>query len=275
MVTRVPFPNWLSTESVPPWRVMTSWQMQERELFGHERGAFTGADSTSPGLLEAATDGTLFLDEIAEMPSSLQVKLLRVLEGHEFLRLGGTKPIKSHVRFVAATNKNISLAVTDGKFREDLYHRLNVLNITLPPLRERGADVMRLADHFLDIYAQRSGPREMKFTNEAQVLLQSYPWPGNVRELKNVIERAVILCKSAEIVPADLRLESPALRQSAGSTAWIDLSYRDAREAFERDYLTQMLQACRGNISQTAERIGLDRKNLQDKIKKYGLKAQS
>jgi len=235
----------------------------------------TGADSARPGLLEAATDGTIFLDEIVDMPASLQVKLLRVLEGHEFLRVGGTRPITSRARFLAAPNKAVSAAVAGGSFREDLYYRLNVLSIMLPPLRDRGAAVLLLADHFLDFFAKRAGARRLRLADETRQTLSTYAWPGNVRELKNVIERAVILCKGEEISPSDLRLGEAVAGPSGSAPAWLELPYRDARDEFEKQYVAHMLKTCGGNVSQTAERIGLDRKNLQDKIKKSGLNAQS
>jgi DNA-binding NtrC family response regulator len=244
----------------------------ERELFGHEKGAFTGADSTRPGLLEAASDGTLFLDEISEMPPPLQVKLLRVLEGHEYLRVGGTRPIKSRARFVAATNKDPDREAAEGRFRRDLYYRLNVISIKLPPLRERGGDVRLLAEYFLKHFVRVSGRRLSGFSPDAMRTIMEYPWPGNVRELKNVIERAVLLSDKDEIDEQSLRLSGPAGPVGDPAKRWTTLQLREARAAFEREYLAEVLKECHGNVSQTAARIGLDRRNLQTRIKKYKLK---
>ena len=244
----------------------------ERELFGHDKGSFTGADSTRPGLLEAASEGTLFLDEISEMPPSLQVKLLRVLEGHEYTRLGGTRPIKSRARFVAATNKDPAREAAEGRFRQDLYYRLNVISIKLPSLRERGDDVRLLAEYFLNHFVRVSGQRLSGFSPDAMRTLKGYPWPGNVRELKNVIERAVILCQGNEITAIDLRLEPQAGSPAESAPAW-NLPYREAKNVMEAEYLRRALAICDGNITRTAERIKLARRNLLDKVKKYGLNA--
>jgi len=250
--------------------------MLERELFGHERGAFTGADSTRPGLVEAASDGTLFLDEIGEMPHGLQVKLLRVLEGHEFTRLGGTKPIKSMARFVAATNQDLKKNVAERRFREDLFYRLNGVTVALPPLRERGADVVLLAGHFLKQFARERGKAGMEFAPEVEATLQTYPWPGNVRELRNVVERALLLSTGERIGINDLCLSNSPSGEAGGPLApWSTLPYRDAKEMFEKAYLAEVLRSCEGNITQAAERIGLDRRNLFSRIKKYGLKSEA
>jgi len=246
----------------------------ERELFGHEKGAFTGADKMSPGLLEAASEGTILLDEIGDMPHALQVKLLRVLEGHEFMRVGGTRPQKSRVRFLASTNKDLRQSVELKQFREDLFYRLNVVSIKLPPLRERGDDIMLLADRFLARFGNERGRNNPAFTEPARWALKEYRWPGNVRELHNVVERAVLLSNDEQIGAADLAL-TPATGTRGPEANWSALSWRDAREAFEKAYLTQALAECGGIVSKTAEKIGLDRTNLQDKIKKYGLKDNS
>jgi DNA-binding NtrC family response regulator len=243
----------------------------ERELFGHEKGAFTGAEKMSPGLLEAASEGTILLDEIGDMPPALQVKLLRVLEGHEYMRVGGTRPQKSRVRFLASTNKDLRHAVDQKQFREDLYYRLNVVSIKLPPLRERGGDILLLADRFLGRFAGERGRSGLAFSEPAKTIMKEYRWPGNVRELQNVVERAVLLCNGDRIGAADLALAPPAAAKEAGIN-WGALSWREAREEFEKSYLAQALNECGGNISKTAEKIGLDRTNLQDKVKKYGLK---
>jgi len=248
----------------------------ERELFGNEKGSFTGADALRPGLLEAASEGTLLLDEIGEMPTPLQVKLLRVLEGHEFLRVGGTRPLKSRVRFLSTTNRDLKRFVAEGKFREDLFYRLNVVNIKMPPLRERGNDVIMLAKRFLERFAREKGRPVMDFSKCALKAMQDYRWPGNVRELQNVIERAVILCEGSEVTASDLAL-APPQGATPGAGQALDLTglpWREARESFEKTYLSRVLSECGGNISKAAERIGLDRTNLQDKAKKYGLRGK-
>jgi len=247
----------------------------ERELFGHEKGSFTGADAMRPGLLEAASDGTILLDEIGDMPPALQVKLLRVLEGHEYLRVGGTRPIKSRVRFLASTNRDLAGLVKEGKFREDLYYRLNVVSVTLPPLRARGQDVLLLAEHFLagSVEARRKGIKGISV--DARKALADYSWPGNVRELRNVTERAIILCEGGEVVPTHLGLGPIRLSSLAqGSGVNSTLSFREAQDAFEKAYITQVLKESGGNISRTALKIGLARRNLHEKIKKYALKGE-
>jgi len=244
----------------------------ERELFGHEKGAYTGADVSRPGLLEAASDGTLFLDEIGDMSAALQSKLLRVLEGHDFLRVGGTRPIKCHTRFVAATNKDLAREVAAGRFRQDLLYRLNVVTIQLPPLRDRGADVQLLADYFLKTLSRQHGRPLLTIPAESRDALARYRWPGNVRELRNVIERAVMLSRSDTLTPVDLNLETQAGGETLTLEAWLALPLGEAKDAFERFFLSRALRKNEGNISRTAEKIGLDRKHLQDKIKKYDLK---
>jgi transcriptional regulator with PAS, ATPase and Fis domain len=174
------------------------------ELFGHEKGAFTGAVASKQGLLEVANNGTLFLDEISGMPPALQAKLLKAIEDKEFLRVGGIKPIRFDVRFIAATNQNINNLVSNDKFREDLYYRLNVMEIYVPPLRERKEDIIPLSKYFLEKHSKKAGKKIDGFTKEAMDILMSYSFPGNVRELENIIERAVILEKTSQIKPESL-----------------------------------------------------------------------
>ena len=245
--------------------------MLERELFGHEKGAFTGADLMRPGLIEASADGTMFLDEIGEMPLALQVKLLRIIDGQDFMRLGGTRPVKVHSRFVVATNRNLARLVKEGKFREDLYHRLNIVNVALPPLRDRGNDVVLLTKYFLDRFCLQKGCGEMKLADSAEKKLRAYRWPGNVRELKNVMERAVILNSGKTLDAGMLVLDGPA-GTGGDQPDWSGLSLKDARDSFEKSFITRALADCGRNVSKTAERIGLDRKNLEDKLRKYRLK---
>lgn len=244
----------------------------ERELFGNERGAYTGADAARPGLLEAAGDGVIFFDEIGEMALALQVKLLRVLEGHEFLRVGGTRPIRSHARFICATNQNLDRAVAEKRFRPDLFYRLNVVAIEIAPLRERREDIAVLAGHFLKLFATEKRRAISGFTKAAEKLLHRYDWPGNVRELKNVIERAVILSDKAKLDASDLRLGGETSDDEGRLKSWLSLPFKDAKRKFEKTYLEHALHACRSNVSQTAARTGLDRKNLQGKLKRHKLK---
>jgi len=245
----------------------------ERELFGHEKGAYTGADQAGAGVLEAAAGGTLLLDEIGEMSPALQVKLLRVLDGAPYQRVGGTRPVQCRARFIAATNKDLAREVEAGRFRRDLFYRLNVVTISLPPLRDRGDDVVAIASHFLSRLGADRGRPTLGLDEGAARTLRSYRWPGNVRELRNVLERAVLLTEGTTLTAADLRLgPAPAASPPGNATAWDGLPLREARDAFERDYLARALAAAGGNITKAAVRIGLDRKNLEDKLRKLGLK---
>ncbi len=245
----------------------------ERELFGHERGAFTGADATRPGLLEAAGDGTLFLDEIGEMPGALQVKLLRVLEGHEFLRIGGTRPLRSRARFLAATNRDLAEAVKERRFREDLYYRLNVLSVELPPLRDRDGDVALLAGHFLASHAASRARRITGITPEGLAVLAAHRWPGNVRELRNVIERAALLGDGPLLTVEDLRLAPGGAGMPHGMGEVFEVPFKEAKRRFERAYLDAALRAAGRNITRTAARTGIERNNLKDKLRHHGLTA--
>ena len=243
----------------------------ERELFGHEKGAYTGADQAGPGVLEAAAEGTLLLDEIGEMSAALQTKLLRVLDGAPYQRVGGTRPVQCRARFVAATNKDLAREVREGRFRQDLWYRLNVVTVQLPPLRDRGDDVLAIAAHLLARLGAARGRPAPALADDAARALRGYRWPGNVRELRNVLERAALLTEGGTLTAADLRL-GEAAGTSVTPPAWADLPLREARDAFERDYLARALAASDGNITQAAARIGLDRKNLEDKMRKLGLK---
>ena len=240
------------------------------ELFGAERGAYTDAKTLKRGLLEVADGGTVFLDEIGDLAVPLQPKLLKVLESKTFRRLGGTKDIHVDVRLVAATNKDLEAAVASGEMRQDLYYRMNVMQVVLPPLRERGQDVLMLAERFLEYFRGAIGRDVADFTPEAKQSLLAHAWPGNVRELKNVVERGVILCRSGligvEHLPAEL----------GGGTAPAAGVVLDAEgiltlEEVERRYVGQALKAKEGNRSQTAIALGISRSTLIEKIKKYGL----
>jgi DNA-binding NtrC family response regulator len=227
------------------------------ELFGHERGAFTGAVRTKQGLIEIADTGTLFLDEIAEMAPNLQAKLLKVIEDGEFFRVGGTRPIHVDVRFIAATNKDVRTAIIDGKFREDLYYRLNVMEISIPPLRERREDIEPLARYFLEKHLPKSNKRITGFTAEALDFLRSYSFPGNVRELENIVERAIILEKGPQVTPESLP-QSMKLFQ----IETLDPSKIRTIEEMNRDYVQRVLEHYGGNRSKAAEVLGISRTSL-------------
>lgn len=249
----------------------------ESQLFGHIKGAFTGAYRSQKGVFEMADGGTLFLDEIGECSPSVQAKLLRVLQEHEIVHLGSTTPIKVDVRLVAATNTDLHTAMEQGQFRLDLYYRLDVITITLPPLRERKEDIPLLALHFLKKHAQEQEKDIKGFTPMAMEMLCSYSWPGNVRELENIIESAVSLESSefdktitTRYLNYDGRLSSlPPIFDSAPGRGFIP--YAEAKEVFEREYLFAALDRCGGNISLAAKESGIIRTNLYKKFKKLGI----
>jgi two-component system response regulator AtoC len=245
-------------------------QLIESELFGHERGAFTGADSRKQGLLEVAAGGTAFLDEIGEMPLHLQVKLLRVLQERRIQRLGATRGIPIDVRFVAATNAELEARVAEGRFREDLFYRLNVIRINLPPLRERPEDIPVLARHFLLSMRERTGSAVTALSAEAVRALQSYRFPGNVRELENMVERAVILAESSELTPADfdLPLAPGEARDPTGGGE--PASGRSLRE-IEREAIVEALHRNEWHRERTAGELGITRRTLLNKMKDYGI----
>ena len=235
----------------------------ESEIFGHEKGAFTSAYQTKHGLVEVADKGTLFLDEIGEMPIGLQAKLLRFLDSGEFRRVGGNKAMRVDVRMIAATNKDLPAMIKAGKFREDLYYRLNVIDIAIPPLRERKEDIAGLSRHFLTKYAKKLSKTIEEFTTEALELLIAYNWPGNVRELENVIERAVIVCESGRIGAEDLSISSYA--------AVAEMSVNPSLEEMEKNYILRVLKETGNNQSKASQLLGIDRKTLYLKLKKYGI----
>jgi transcriptional regulator with GAF, ATPase, and Fis domain len=237
-------------------------QLLESELFGYERGAFTGAQQSKVGQIELAASGVLFLDEVTEMSQSAQAKFLRVLQEREFQRLGGTRPIKANVRIIAATNRDLRKAVEQGAFREDLYYRLQVFEIAIPPLRDRKSDVLPLADAFLQDIARSFGRPVAGLTADAKHSLLDYGWPGNVRELRNALERAAILCEGGLIAPQHLLL--PTERQAAMAET-TDLN------AVERLTIEQVMRKTRGNKSRAAKRLGLTRTQLYGRLRKYGL----
>jgi two-component system response regulator AtoC len=235
----------------------------ESELFGHEKGAFTGAHAQRRGKFEAANRGSLFLDEIGEMSVNIQVHLLRVLEEKEFTRVGGNELIKVDVRVISATNKDMKKAVANGQFREDLYYRLNVVPIEVPPLRERKEDIPLLGQYFLKKFAVENQKEITGFSPEATNFLLNYEWPGNVRELENAIERAVILAKNSYIEVADLPQENPPLAHSA-------LAGKSLKEA-ERERILSVLNETGRNYSEAARILGISRATLHNKVKAYGL----
>jgi len=240
----------------------------ESELFGHEKGAFTGAERFKKGRFEIADGGTLFLDEIGDLPMQTQVKLLRVLQEREFERVGGTETIKTNIRLITATNKNLEDAIVKGEFREDLYYRLNVFSIFLPPLRERRSDILLLAEHFLEKYEIEHNKRIRRISTPAIDMLMSYHFPGNVRELENAIERAVLVCDSNVIHGHHL----PPTLQTAEVTGTVtDLSLSSAVEAFERDLIQDALKSTKGNIAAAARTLGTTERILGYKIKKYSI----
>ena len=233
------------------------------ELFGHERGAFTGAMAAKKGLLEIADTGTLFLDEIAEMAPALQAKLLKVIEDREFMRVGGTRPMRVDVRFIAATNQNLSALIKDGKFREDLYYRLNVMDIYIPPLRERKEDVTPLSRHFLQKYAKKENRNITGFSKEAMDTLLSYGFPGNVRELENIIERAVILEKTSLIRPESLPQTIKLFEVETISPNRVRTI-----DELNREYAEKILDFVDHNRSKAAELLGISRTSLWRILKK-------
>lgn len=260
----------------------------ESELFGHEKGSFTGANETKRGLLEAAEGGTLFLDEIGELPLALQSKLLRALQEREITRVGSVENIAVDIRVVAATNRSLSTAVQNGEFREDLYYRLNVLNIRMPALRKRTVDIPMLVENFLREFRERDGLRqEMKIAPDVMQKLMAMEWPGNVRELRNYIERLTVLSDGPTItmtVLTDLSTNESqtfkAIRTipGAGVTPPRDpkeisdvVDFRHARDRFEAEYIKKVLRSCGGNVSEAAKKSGMSRRNFYEKIEKLGI----
>ncbi len=248
----------------------------ESELFGYEKGAFTGANTSRTGLFEAAQGGTLFLDEVGEIPLPMQAKLLRVIQERQVRPLGSNRFISIDVRIISATNRDIKKNVSEGTFRDDLYYRLNVIHINVPPLRDRKGDIPALALHFLQKFALMYEKDIRGISPDAMEVLENYAWPGNVRELQNVMERAVILCDGDRISLRDIPRE---VCMMPGALASKNLSYKDAKKAwiamFEKDYLTNLLKSTSWNISRAAEKAGINRRTIHRLIKRYGLSPQS
>jgi len=238
----------------------------ESELFGHEKGSFTGAVTQRKGKFELAEGGTIFLDEIGDISPKLQVDLLRVLQERRFFRVGGTEEITVDVRVIAATHRDLTAAVRDGAFRDDLYYRLNVINVRLPPLRERREDVPLLAQEFLERLAPELGKATTEISEEALRVLLDHDWPGNVRELENAVERAIVTCRTRVLTAEDfsfLRPPSASSRGDLGLPAGLTL------QDLERNYITATLQRTKGNIKEAATALGIDRSTLYEKIKRY------
>ena len=248
----------------------------ESELFGHMKGAFTGANVNKIGLVEAAEKGTLFLDEIGEMTTLMQVKLLRVLQERKFRRLGGVEELETGMRVIAATNQDLTKMVADGKFREDLFYRINVIPIHLPPLRDRGEDIPLLAEHFLAKYRDQMGKGIQGLSQESMELLEAYEWPGNIRELENVVERAVALEKSQAILPESLPehivRRVPKGPAAAGILPESGFNLEEHVEGLEREYITQALHKAGGVQVKAAELLGIPYRSFRYYAKKYNLK---
>jgi two-component system response regulator PilR (NtrC family) len=249
----------------------------ESELFGHMRGSFTGADSNKKGLLEVAERGTVFLDEIGEMSPVMQVKLLRVLQERRFRRVGGLDELQADIRVIAATNQDLSKAVVEGRFREDLFYRINVIPIALPPLRERREDIPLLADHFLDKFSEQMGKEIQGIAREAADLLAQYDWPGNIRELENVMERAVALESTAAILPESLptTIRGEAAPRVVASSDGLPESGFDLEahvKEIERGYISEALKRAGGNLTKAGKLLGLEFRQVRYLVKKYNLR---
>lgn len=242
----------------------------EAELFGYEKGAFTGADRAKKGKFEFANGGTLFLDEIGDMSLEAQAKVLRILQERQFYRLGGEEPIEVDVRVIAATNKNLEEEIKAGRFREDLYYRLNVVPLRVAPLRQRREDIPPLVEYFGDQFLRNNGYKRKVFSDAAMQLMQSHSWPGNVRELRNFVERVYILTPGDYVDVHDLKFAG-LTETAVGPLGEAVMTFREARARFEREFLMAKIEENQGNISKTAESIGLERSYLHRKIKSYGI----
>ncbi len=256
-------------------------ELIESELFGHEKGSFTGATGMKRGKFELAHSGTIFLDEIADMSLATQAKVLRVLEGQEFQRVGGTKTLKTDVRVIAASNKNLADEIKKSAFREDLYYRLNVIPLEVPPLRERADDIPRLVRHFLQEFSSEYGQKPKAIEDEALSLFVRYPWPGNVRELRNFIERLIIMVPGPVLAVSDVpspvggvSVEKPQDNGTAMHHRTYASTLKGARAEFEREFISQKLRENGGNVSKTADVIGVERSNLHRKIKALGIEVE-
>lgn len=249
----------------------------ESELFGHEKGAFTGAEKLHKGRFEIADEGTIFLDEIGDLPMHLQVKLLRVLQEEQFERVGGASTLKIDVRVIAATNKNIEDLIKGGKFREDLFYRLNVVNIQLPPLRERKEDITLLISEFLKKYLKETDKTKLEFSKEALDLLMKYNYPGNIRELENIVHHSIVLSRN-EIITTDdipIGIKAPGSEKDLNSCFEEGTSLTEKVELLERTLVTNALQKTNGNQTAAAKLLGISERNLRYRLEKWGVKGKS
>ena len=247
-------------------------ELIESELFGHARGAFTGAVADRRGKFELASGGTLFLDEVADMSLKTQAKVLRALQEQVVEPVGGQASVRVDVRIIAATNKDLVDEIRGGRFREDLFFRLNVIPISVPPLRERGEDILRLAEHFVAEFAREYGRRPKTFGPDALRILQSYPWRGNVRELRNVIERLMIMVSGDVVISSDLSFLDPGATAPPPPVVVTDVRpLYVARDSWEREYILGALAVFEGNISRTADSLGVERSNLYRKMRSLGI----
>lgn len=237
----------------------------ESELFGHEKGSFTGAASQKKGRVELAHGGTLLLDEITEIPFEIQAKLLDFLQERTFYRVGGVAPVTVDIRIIALTNKNLQEEIKSGKFRKDLYYRLNVIHFGIPPLRERGADVILISEYLLSLLRRKYNSSNIRISEQALGLIRSYAWPGNVRELKNALERAFI-CADGELIEAN------ALNLEEQDHGVVKRGLKDLIDEFERDVILRRLSFFKGSRTQTAQDLGISIRNLQYKLEKYDIR---
>jgi len=244
----------------------------ESELFGHEKGAFTGADKMKKGRFEIAHSGTIFLDEVGDIPQSIQVKLLRVLQEHQFERVGGTEKIDVDVRIIAATNKELEQKIKDGTFREDLYYRLNVVSIKIPALRERKEDILPMIESFIEKYSKENNKEKLEISKEAADVLMKYNYPGNVRELENIIERAVVLTRGKVITLNDLPMNIKGFKEEKTLAALGKGTLTEQVEAIEKQLIFDALQESGGNQTKAGKLLGLTERNLRYKLKKYNIK---
>jgi DNA-binding NtrC family response regulator len=244
----------------------------ESELFGYEKGAFTGADRMRKGRFELADKGTIFLDEVGDIPSNLQVKLLRVLQEHQIERVGGTESIDIDVRIIAATNRNLEKKIQEGTFREDLYYRLNIVSINIPPLRERKEDILPLIEFFIEKYSKENQKQKMEISREAADILMKYDFPGNVRELENIIERAVVLVRGEIITSNDLPMNIRGFKDEPNDQHSSEGNLNEQVEALEKRLIYDALKQSNGNQTQAGKLLGITERNLRYKLKKYGIK---
>lgn len=250
-----------------------SENLLESELFGHEKGSFTGADRMRKGRFEIASGGTIFLDEIGDIPPSIQVKLLRVLQEREIERVGGTEKIPIDVRIISATNSNLEQKIKESTFREDLFYRLNIVSICIPPLRERKEDIIPLIEYFSKKYSERNNKPEMEISKETADILLKYNFPGNVRELENIIERAVVLCRGNLITINDLPMNVRGFKEEVLSASSQDQTMNDKIEALEKSMIYDALARMNGNQTKAGKLLGITERNLRYKMKKYGIKS--